>query len=214
MMFGTFSGPRNQKPGSSFSSTAVLAAFSLLAIARPAAAQSKLPDGPGKEQVQRVCTVCHTIDTVTSHHKTRTEWQSTLEDMASRGAQGSDRDFMDILDYLAKNFGPAPSQDSGKTEPGQSAPAQPAPNQSAQGPQSAASSSQKPAETPAPDAKINVNKATASELASALKLPDESAYAIVRYRIAHGEIKNWDELKSVPGLDAHQLEGQKDRIEF
>jgi competence protein ComEA len=219
-------GTRTQKPGTSFNRLGfadrlfrpvpILLGFCLLVAVLPASAQTTLPDGPGKEQVQRVCTACHTIDTVTSHHKTRSEWQATLEDMATRGAQGSDKDFVEILNYLSKNFAPissSPATDTAKPSPvhpavsSPSAEPKPAPDEAAKVPDAVA-------KTVDTTGKVNVNKATASELASELKLPDESAFAIVRYRVTHGMIKNWEELKAIPGLDANKLEQQKDRLEF
>jgi competence ComEA-like helix-hairpin-helix protein len=192
--------------------------FCLLVAVLPAIAQTTLPDGPGKEQVQRVCTACHTIDTVTSHHKTRSEWQATLEDMATRGAQGSDKDFMEILNYLSKNFAPVSSSAAPATDTAKPAPVHPAVSSPSaepkQAPDAAAKVPDAVVKTPEADGKVNVNKATASELASQLKLPDESAFAIVRYRVTHGAIKNWEELQAIPGLDANKLQQEKDRLEF
>jgi len=186
----------------------------------PVGAQTTLPDGPGKAQVQRVCTVCHTISTVTATRRSRDDWQSVLEDMQTRGAQGSDRDFIEIRDYLSKNFGPQSASTSESPQTAQ-------PN-SADTASSSAVTQEKPNATqeqpnvspeqpkPATDvpAKINVNKASASELMSQLKISQESAAAIVHYRETKGEIKDWDSLKSVPGLDMQHLEEYRDRLEF
>ncbi len=75
-----------------------------LLAARPAYAQAGLPDGPGKEQLIRVCGVCHEPQRAASIRLTRDGWESTINDMIARGAKGSDEDFEAILDYLSKNF--------------------------------------------------------------------------------------------------------------
>src|SRR5450432_1072895 len=62
-----------------------------------------------------------------------------------------------------------------------------------------------------PVAKINVNKATAKDLESALKLPAKDAAAIVRQRMAQGDFKSVDDLKKVPGIDANRIEANKNR---
>jgi competence protein ComEA len=71
---------------------------------QPAYAQAGLPDGPGKEQLIRVCGVCHEPQRAASIRLTRDGWESTINDMIARGAKGSDEDFEAILDYLSKNF--------------------------------------------------------------------------------------------------------------
>ena len=62
--------------------------------------------------------------------------------------------------------------------------------------------------------KINVNKAAAKDLESALEISSNDAQAIVRYREEKGNFKSVDDLKKVPGLDAAQVEARKDRLEF
>jgi len=68
----------------------------------------EFPDGPGKDELIRVCSKCHSPDNVIAAGQSRAGWQDTLEDMAGRGAEGSDDDFNAILNYLAKNY-PAPT---------------------------------------------------------------------------------------------------------
>jgi competence protein ComEA len=67
-------------------------------------AQPKLPDGPGKATMIRVCGTCHSAENVYGRGKTREEWGAVVGDMALRGAQGTDEDFYDIVDYLAQHF--------------------------------------------------------------------------------------------------------------
>jgi quinoprotein glucose dehydrogenase len=67
---------------------------------------AKLPDGEGKELVQKTCSACHDVATATSENHTAAEWKSVVDTMISRGAEGSDQDFATIVKYLAANFGP------------------------------------------------------------------------------------------------------------
>ena len=63
-------------------------------------------------------------------------------------------------------------------------------------------------------AKINVNKAAAADLESALGITAAQAEAIVQYRTKNGSFGDLDSLKKVEGLDAAGLDAKKDRIEF
>jgi competence ComEA-like helix-hairpin-helix protein len=65
---------------------------------------------------------------------------------------------------------------------------------------------------------VNVNQATAEEIAKALNIDPKQADAIVKYRTENGEFKDLDALKDalkkVPGIDASVIEDRKDRIVF
>jgi len=83
-----------------------LAAGVLALAAVPSFAQDKpLPDGDGKDLVQKVCSACHDVGTATSETHTAAEWKGVINTMKGRGAEGSDADFDKIIAYLAKNFG-------------------------------------------------------------------------------------------------------------
>jgi competence protein ComEA len=142
-------------------------------------AQSKLPDGKGKELVQRECAKCHGLEGVVSARMTKERWGNVVDDMVSRGATGTDQEIDQIIDYLAANFGKQPARTNTAASP-----------------------------------KINVNKASATELATALGVSDTDASAIVRYREKNGGIKDVDDLKKVPGLDAKIIDEKRDRLEF
>jgi competence protein ComEA len=185
-----------------------LAVMYLVTLAVAAHSQASLPEGEGKAEVERVCTVCHTLDTVTAKRRTRADWQAVIEDMQTRGALGSDREFVEIVNYLSKNFGPEPSPPAAGNAPAGNAPAS---NAAGNAP---AAGEEKPKATAEAPTKVNVNKATAAELMSQLKLSQESASAIVHYRESNGPIKSWESLKSIPGVDVQQLEQSKDRVEF
>jgi len=80
------------------------AAAAWLAGASTASAQATLPDGPGKEQLVKICGQCHEPQRAASIRLTRDGWEATIGDMIARGAKGSDEDFQAILDYLSKNY--------------------------------------------------------------------------------------------------------------
>jgi len=80
------------------------AAASLVIL--PARAQD-LPDGPGKEVFNRVCTQCHGLDQIIELKQTKAEWTVLVDTMVQYGAVAKDEEFDVIIDYLAKNFGKA-----------------------------------------------------------------------------------------------------------
>jgi quinoprotein glucose dehydrogenase len=64
-----------------------------------------LPDGPGKAETTRVCGKCHTLDLATSLRQGEPGWSDTISKMVNLGAEGSDAEFTEVLNYLVKNFG-------------------------------------------------------------------------------------------------------------
>jgi competence protein ComEA len=148
------------------------------------AGQSDLPDGPGKAQVERICSGCHEVGVFTQDHSTKERWAAVVDDMVSRGAEASDEEINQIVEYLSKNFGPAKAE------------------------------GQKADVNKVNVNKVNVNKASAEELATKLAISQEDAGAIVQYRAKNGNFKNLEALKSVPGIDGKKIEEKKDSIEF
>jgi competence protein ComEA len=69
------------------------------------AAQDELPAGPGKDVFMKMCANCHGLDQVTSQRYTRTHWRDVVNDMMTRGAEGSDDDADAVVKYLSRNFG-------------------------------------------------------------------------------------------------------------
>ena len=65
-----------------------------------------------------------------------------------------------------------------------------------------------------PAAKVNVNRASAKELASSLDLSSKDAEAIIGYREKAGSFKTLEDLKKVPGVDPMKVETLKERLEF
>jgi competence protein ComEA len=62
--------------------------------------------------------------------------------------------------------------------------------------------------------KVNINKASSTELANALAIPAAQAEAIVAYRVKNGDFKDLDGVKKVAGVDADAIEAKKNVIAF
>lgn len=130
-------------------------------------AQENTSAGAGERAFIKVCSDCHSPDSAIAQLRARDEWQAILDQMARYGAEGTDEEFLQILDYLDRNFSP-----------------------------------------------IQVNKATATHLASTLDIPATVAEAIVKRRDENGVFKSVDDLKKVPGLDSGKVDARKDRLVF
>lgn len=85
---------------------APLAAISTLAFGVGAQAQ-QLPEGPGKAVVQTACVQCHGVDVITRQPRSRDEWIEVVASMIGRGAQLSDDEYSQVIDYLSTQLGPA-----------------------------------------------------------------------------------------------------------
>jgi competence protein ComEA len=73
-----------------------------------ATAQDRFPDATGKAALLRVCSNCHTAESVVQSLRTRQEWSDVVDQMARYGADASDQEFDQILAYLVKYFSPIP----------------------------------------------------------------------------------------------------------
>ncbi len=79
---------------------AVICAFSIT----PAMLRAQLPPGPGREEMQKVCSTCHELERSVSLRQDRDGWKTTINKMIGLGAQGSEEEFAAALEYLAANF--------------------------------------------------------------------------------------------------------------
>src|SRR5258706_7067420 len=70
-------------------------------------ASAQWPDGPGKDLTLQLCGNCHDATIVQAHRQSRDEWIATIQKMMAVGAEGTQEQFTAVLEYLAKNFGPA-----------------------------------------------------------------------------------------------------------
>jgi mono/diheme cytochrome c family protein len=89
-----------------------------LVIFAPALAGQDLPAGKGRETFKSICTSCHDAETTTNLRNTRSGWTEVIAKMKSNGADGTEPQFAEILDYLTANFG---KKDDGSTKKASSA---------------------------------------------------------------------------------------------
>ena len=82
---------------------ALLFGIALALIATNAPAQS-LPDGPGRELFQTICSECHEPTKVIGQHKTRAEWQSKVIEMLQENPDVTQQEREIIVNYLAASF--------------------------------------------------------------------------------------------------------------
>jgi competence ComEA-like helix-hairpin-helix protein len=66
----------------------------------------RLPDGPGKDAVAKVCFDCHDSGRMRQLRIGRDEWSDKVADMVDRGAKGTEAEITAVVDYLTLNFGP------------------------------------------------------------------------------------------------------------
>ena len=62
--------------------------------------------------------------------------------------------------------------------------------------------------------KINVNKATAQQIATGLGLTSDEAEAVVKYRERHGDFHAWGDLLIIYGVDGKKIAAAKDKMSF
>src|ERR1700723_1591046 len=90
-----------------------VAVFICCAVPGWAQTAQQLPDGAGKETVQKACVSCHALSTVTTAGHNRGEWTSVLNMMVTAGAPVPKDQIAAVTDYLAKNFPERPAPEAG-----------------------------------------------------------------------------------------------------
>ena len=55
----------------------------------------------------QLCGNCHDATIIQRHRQSRDEWIATIQKMMAAGAEGTEDQFMAVLEYVTKNFGPA-----------------------------------------------------------------------------------------------------------
>jgi putative heme-binding domain-containing protein len=80
-----------------------------------------LPVGTGRAAFHRICGVCHSVNVATSQRMTRAEWSGVVNDMVSRGAQGTSGELESIVNYLSTNFGKGNVSPTGGGQPSEPA---------------------------------------------------------------------------------------------
>lgn len=150
--------------GRGFVAGLFLTALALAATQEKAAGP---PDAKGNATLEKICIGCHELDVVTATRRTKIGWQQSVDDMISRGAEGSDQEMAAVVEYLAKFYG-----------------------------------------------KLNVNTATLQQLQEFLEFSEKEAQALIAYRDHNGNIKDFEQLKTVPGLSAEKLQEKRSLIAF
>lgn len=67
--------------------------------------RTTLPDGPGRQTVERVCGNCHTAELVSDRRGDLQTWTQTVNTMLNRGAKATPEEAVEIAAYLASQFG-------------------------------------------------------------------------------------------------------------
>lgn len=86
----------------------LLTALVLAPFAGRSQAPPPLPDGPGRELVERTCGQCHSLETVLRSRLSRGQWEARIDEMIAKGARLSDEEIDVVADYLGSHFGRAP----------------------------------------------------------------------------------------------------------
>ena len=73
------------------------------------AAQTVLPEAPGRDLTVKLCGNCHAADTVASTRHTRDGWREVIDRMVAAGAKGTEQELTTVLEYLTTQF-PAQEQ--------------------------------------------------------------------------------------------------------
>ncbi len=68
--------------------------------------QGQLPEGEGKETVQRECSRCHGLEKLTAVRRSPQEWEALVSDMSARGAPLMLDEIDVIIGYLSRNLAP------------------------------------------------------------------------------------------------------------
>ncbi len=61
----------------------------------------------GQKLVEDICSLCHEWQRVEGHELTKEQWGGVIKGMIFEGAPVTDEEFNLIVEYLAKNYGPA-----------------------------------------------------------------------------------------------------------
>ena len=88
----------------------LLTAFLLLI---PLLAQGQQPERNGEELLRTQCASCHSLERAVPGGRSREDWETTVQDMISRGARIVSADAQVIVDYLAQRYpaGASPLQE-------------------------------------------------------------------------------------------------------
>jgi competence protein ComEA len=78
--------------------------MAVLGLVLPVRGQDNIPDGKGKDVVERICLACHGPENFTGKALNKAEWEEVISEMVAMGATGTDAEFDTIAQYLAATF--------------------------------------------------------------------------------------------------------------
>jgi hypothetical protein len=85
----------------------VVAVVSSIQMAAAQEIDPRMPEGPNREFVSKVCSECHALSNLYSTvGRTREGWNRVLEDMVRYGLKATPEERTRILDYLSAAMGP------------------------------------------------------------------------------------------------------------
>lgn len=82
----------------------LVSAFFFAATYSSSSQDKALPDGPGKAELQKLCSQCHELEKSYSLKQDRAGWQHTMDKMVASGMKATDEELSAVLEYLVKNF--------------------------------------------------------------------------------------------------------------
>src|SRR5450631_3227886 len=85
------------------SRTFLVLSTALTAAALPSSAEG-LPDGPGKDLVEAICTECHTTERIAAQQLTKHQWADKVLEMLQEAPDVKQSERDTIVEYLTKNF--------------------------------------------------------------------------------------------------------------
>ena len=75
-----------------------------MALFGATAAAQTLPEGPGKELVEVICTACHDANRIVAKQGTKADWQAKVLEMLQECPDVAQDERDRIVEYLAKSF--------------------------------------------------------------------------------------------------------------
>jgi cytochrome c5 len=66
----------------------------------------RIADGVGKGVVVEKCQLCHSVELITTSHRSKDDWQGIVDSMVQKGAPLADDEVNTVVNYLAMNYGP------------------------------------------------------------------------------------------------------------
>lgn len=77
-----------------------IAVFALL----PGLLWAQLPEGPGREETEKLCSDCHELARSISLRQDRDGWKATINKMISLGATATEQEISAALEYLSTHY--------------------------------------------------------------------------------------------------------------